>query len=43
MLDLLPHQWRKPRRLDPGISQDRVREFKQTWDAYDWTKALDEA
>ena len=40
MLELEPRQWRKPRRLDRGMDDQRVRDFRKTYDAYDWTKAL---
>ena len=40
MLELEPRRWRKPRRVDPNLDDERKRVFRQSYDAYDWTKLL---
>ncbi|KXS14970.1 hypothetical protein M427DRAFT_155632 [Gonapodya prolifera JEL478] len=46
ILELTPDQYRRPRRLDPSqqMNEQRVREWKKKWgwEAFDWTRALEE-
>jgi hypothetical protein len=40
LLELEPRRWRKPRWLDPAQDAARVKEFKKSYDAFDWTPML---
>ena len=40
VLDLEPRKWRKPKRMDRRLNEERVKEFRKEYDAYDWTKML---
>lgn len=40
LLDLMPNQWRKPKRIPWSSNQERIKEFRVTYDQWDWTKML---
>lgn len=40
ILDVNPRLWRKPRRMDRRLNEERIKKFRKGYDAYDWTKML---
>lgn len=42
IMELEPRKWRKPRRMDKRQNEERIKAFKKHYDAYDWTKMLNQ-
>lgn len=40
VMDLEPRLWRKPRRMDRKLNDERVAQFRKGYDRFDWTKLL---
>jgi len=40
VLEVEPRLYRKPRRMDRRLNEERVKAFRKTYDKYDWTKML---
>lgn len=40
VLDLEPRKWRRPRRMDRKLNDERVKAFRKHYDKFDWTKML---
>jgi hypothetical protein len=39
-MELQPRLWRKPRRMDRKLNDERIKHFRKSYDAHDWTKML---
>jgi hypothetical protein len=40
VMELQPRLWRKPRRMDRKLNDERIKHFRKSYDAHDWTKML---
>ena len=40
VLELEPRLWRRPKRMDRKMKEERVRAFREGYDKFDWTKLL---